>query len=1127
MYDVIADILTEGGRAIVLVPEQYTLEAEKNALNYLKKNALIHVEILSMSRFMHRILNEVGGSGKVYVDSQGKNMLISSILDKKKSELNTYGKYVNVASFISSLSDNITRMQLMQTEPEQLLIASKKFENEGRLIPAGKLGDIYTVYSEYRKRLSGGLEDLFDEDDYFVSQIHRSEFVKNTHFFLADFDMLMPRELNMLGELMLHSAGLNLYFNYEKNCKFAYIFDIVKSSMEEVKALARNKCIECEEIFLSASADKGKYMRQLSSGIAHLERELFSLPFESANLSDSEGITLIQAANIHSELETAVSYINHLVMDKGLRYRDIAVMASDLQTRGVILKSILSENEIPAFIDQTAYVRNNPAILFIKTLLDLSFKGKSSELMVRLAKTGFTPISVANAELLEEYCEKYAIKGTRFAKSFDNGSAEYGKLLEKIERIRISLIAYVDDFFEGFKASRKVNDRLKALYDFLEEKAGMQRRLVKTVEAERRKGNHEKAIEITQIWEGIVAVFDQMSELSGTESLGMETFSNIFMSGLDSIGIGLIPPTADCVLIGDVQRTHFGKIKALLVLGMNDGLFPPDVEKNKLLSDEELSGLREQGIQIGVPHDRQRDKYVLDIYRTLTAPKEYLYMSCAVSDLDGSGISPSRVFNTVCDIFGEITIRKDILTVGDVNDLIQRPAGSLKHLIGALRDGKGRGQLAEPWSGVAAWYKENRQDDYLLVRNIMEAKSTRSMRIPEDLAHQLYSRGEVIMSPSRLEDFGRCPFKFFVDFGLRPDKWEIYKFGGRELGDIFHDLLRHVAERLNADSYSVDSDDSLWNTVTDEMLRDISNEYFDDIYLKYKEGILAYGDDGEFRKDRLKRGAFDIVKAMVMLVRSAEIERIVCEGKFGRDAEVGALTIKSGSAEHVHPTILLEGKVDRVDYYKDGSYGVVDYKTGRPSFSLTEMLGGRQLQLMIYSKAVEQYTGADVVNLNYLLVDEVSNGEIDWKSVSDEQLESFYEQRLSRAFQLRGIRINDGDKTCDCSDLPGDEANALDKLLDSENSRSVSANSVELTRKQFDALNSAMDVIIKKMCVDAISGDIGIRPSEYKGKNSCDYCEFRSICMFDEGLSGCTVEDLYKNVKEKLRDEEEFCKGNK
>ena len=158
---------------------------------------------------------------------------------------------------------------------------------------------------------------------------------------------------------------------------------------------------------------------------------------------------------------------------------------------------------------------------------------------------------------------------------------------------------------------------------------------------------------------------------------------------------------------------------------------------------------------------------------------------------------------------------------------------------------------------------------------------------------------------------------------------------------------------------------------------------------------------------------------------------------------------------------------------------IVDYKTGSLLFSIMEILGGRQLQLMIYSKAVERYAGGDAVNLNYILVDEVSNSEIDWKSISDEELADIHERQISRAFQLRGIHVNTDDETCEAAGSAGKEAEVLGELLDSEDPHSTSRNSIEMTREQFDALNSAMNVIIKKMCVDVLSGDIGIRPNEY------------------------------------------------
>ena len=74
---------------------------------------------------------------------------------------------------------------------------------------------------------------------------------------------------------------------------------------------------------------------------------------------------------------------------------------------------------------------------------------------------------------------------------------------------------------------------------------------------------------------------------------------------------------------------------------------------------------------------------------------------------------------------------------------------------------------------------------------------------------------------------------------------------------------------------------------------------------------------------------------------------------------------------------------------------------------------------------------------------------------------------------------------------------------------------------------ASMGSRMRAMRFPMLLGDIGIRPSEYKGRSSCQYCVFRAICMFDEGLAGCKVEDLYENVKEKLKNEKEFCKEDK
>ena len=64
------------GRTLILVPDQYTLEAEREAFRHLGVSALVDVEILSPSRLGSRILSELGGGRKNFIDKYGRHILL-------------------------------------------------------------------------------------------------------------------------------------------------------------------------------------------------------------------------------------------------------------------------------------------------------------------------------------------------------------------------------------------------------------------------------------------------------------------------------------------------------------------------------------------------------------------------------------------------------------------------------------------------------------------------------------------------------------------------------------------------------------------------------------------------------------------------------------------------------------------------------------------------------------------------------------------------------------------------------------------------------------------------------------------------------------------------------------------
>lgn len=118
---------------------------------------------------------------------------------------------------------------------------------------------------------------------------------------------------------------------------------------------------------------------------------------------------------------------------------------------------------------------------------------------------------------------------------------------------------------------------------------------------------------------------------------------------------------------------------------------------------------------------------------------------------------------------------------------------------------------------------------------------------------------------------------------------------------------------------------------------------------------------------------------------------------------------------------------------------------------------------------------------------------------------------LKKVLKLKGIHVAESDEA------GGDSDESLIELVERENSGAVNKSYRNLSRKQFNELNSAMDGIIRDMCSRIDSGDVGIRPSIHRENSSCNYCEFKSVCMFEKGPGGYPPEDIYKRVKEKLK----------
>ena len=78
------------GRALIIVPDQYTLEAERRLFKETGVKALMDVEVTSMSRLGSRLLNELGGSTRTFIDKYGRHMILSQVIREHGDELQIF-----------------------------------------------------------------------------------------------------------------------------------------------------------------------------------------------------------------------------------------------------------------------------------------------------------------------------------------------------------------------------------------------------------------------------------------------------------------------------------------------------------------------------------------------------------------------------------------------------------------------------------------------------------------------------------------------------------------------------------------------------------------------------------------------------------------------------------------------------------------------------------------------------------------------------------------------------------------------------------------------------------------------------------------------------------------------------
>lgn len=1084
LFDMIGELMPED--TILLVPDQFTLQAERNAFEYMNTDTLLELEIMSRSSFTNRIISQEGGPSGVPVDRYGRYMLLTKLMMDQEQGDGIFAAVNRRSSFITKLNDLISEMKQYGVTPEQLAEIAESFSPDEEEILHAKLTDISVVYEKYQEIISGKYTDSEDFQEFVTQQIYKSRRVAESHFWVDGFDYMTPKMLLQLEAIACTAKSLNIVMTGDAENRISRD----GSADAGVKQFAAGAGSDKETFAISV------YMRKKLREIAErngIEYRESHIP-EEYSVKLSPEVSVIKAGDHYAEAESIAMEILELVREKGYRYSDIVIICNDSEKRGSVFRRVFEDYGIPLFIDRKRVVTEEPVVEFIFSMLDVISRGRVFSDVFRMLKTGYGPVSDDMCEELENYCRKYNIRSGRWKNDFRYGLNDEGQeKLDRLNQARAAVDAFISEAEELFKGKETVTEKTQALYTFIADTAGVPERLAEAEQMLEEYDLFEFAQSCAQIWDAVVGVFEQLAEVIGDSVISDEDYAEILAQGFAGVEIGVIPTNNDQVIFGTMQRTRTGRVKAMFVAGVNEGVLPEINSTEGILSDEEKQLINDRNQRISRTDDIRDMEQRLSLYKNITKAQEILCFSYAEMDSDGNELRPSELIDQVITSSEDVRIIRDHIYSGDEKKLIQTPESTLSHLTYALRRYMDGEPVSDIWKAAALvsdgtpGYETAKKG--LFFRNDIDDIQAGQVR-------DLFGRGkakELILSTSAIEKYSRCPFSFFVSYGLRPYEERSFEVDVRSIGDIYHDCLRKISDTLTEEGIPITSPESKWLSVTENECRSMISEYVDSFADTYREGVFNLQGREAYIRDRIKDICYKTAWIMIQQVRSGRVKSIYFEQRFGRrsDALFPPVEIDLGDQGSVY----IEGIIDRTDVIEtedgDRFVRVIDYKSGNEKFDVQEVLDGWRLQLMIYMKgATGGIRDAKAGGVFYFSIKEKP---VDASDFKEDEIEQKVAAQKIKDNLLDGVLLNN-EGVIESMDTGLKMQDSSEVISVRRKKDGTFTGKCLLSDDDFEKLIEMTDYNLHQNARALADGNIPAAPKKTKDTDACRYCSFKSIC---------------------------------
>ncbi len=1056
-----------GDRLMLVVPEQASFENERAMLRLLGPEKARRVSVTSFSRLVDAVQRRYGGFAGRRLDDGGRGVFMSLAIEQVRDRLEIYRKNAESTELVGLMLSISAELKMCAVGPEQLEKAADRLQ-QGTL--RRKLREISLILSAYDALVARSFLDPLDDLTRLKNMLARRDFFSGWTVMVDSFQSFTVQEYEILALMMRQADEVRVAL-----CANGLggpeddsgLFALARRTAKTLMRLAARDGVRVAppQVLEPGRRFRNPALAALEAGAYRPARDVYSGP--------SGGVAVYEAKNRYDEAAFVCAAIRNLVIQKHYRYRDFAVIARSAEPYAGILDTALGRWEIPYFMDRPEPVDAEPLMRLILSAFRIVRYGFRSDDIFLYLKTGLAGLSTEQISELENYAFVWNLSGKKWREAWTDHPEGFG---EKFTEADSALLARVNDFrrrtvgplarLAEATAGEKTGEEMAAAAYRLLEEVGAAENLRAFAARLARQGGAAAAERELRVWDLLMNALDQTALVIGKTRVTGARYAELLRLVIQSGSIASIPQGLDEVTVGDADRIRTAEPKVVFLIGAARGEFPLAPGGRCVFSD----GERRRLIRLGLPLNDTAEGAALQerflAYASLCAPSERLYITYPVSDGAGNGLSPSS-------IPGEA--RAVLKNVRFLNEYALEPVWFACARAPALE------LTARKWnsgdalsSSLKALFRKREEDGRLAAA--ARAADREPVRFADRVAARALFGTSLRVSATQIEKFYLCRFQYFCRYGLNVRERRAAELNALEYGSLMHFLLQRLFRDVGARAVDAMGPDELRERILG----------FLGEYVKQAFGGL---------ENRTPRFAYLVGRiADAARVVAAHIARELCQSAFRPvdfELEIGGAVGPLRIPLPEGGEVLVDGKIDRVDLMDRGGVRylrVVDYKTGRKEFKLSDVIYGMNMQMLIYLAALcenggKRYGDFRPAGVLYAPANRPA------VSAGRDAPPAALREKAERQLRMDGLVLDDPQVVAGM-DGGGRGRFIPVALKDGVPDRRDHVVSPE----ELKAVLGYLKTLIADMARELWNGEVGAVPLNGDRYNACEWCPYSSVC---------------------------------